>query len=52
MSPRANEYHWMAGNYLKYAGPLNWNDLPVDSHELIAVLRSTAGLHQRRCDRG
>jgi pimeloyl-ACP methyl ester carboxylesterase len=32
-----NEYHWMAGNYIKYAGPLNWNDLPVDSHELIAL---------------
>jgi hypothetical protein len=31
------EYHWMAGNYLKYAGPLSWNDLPVDSHELIAL---------------
>ncbi|HKV41210.1 MAG TPA: acetylxylan esterase, partial [Blastocatellia bacterium] len=30
-------YHWMAGNLLKYAGPLNWNDLPVDSHELIAM---------------
>jgi hypothetical protein len=30
-------YHWMAGNFLKYAGPLNWNDLPVDSHELIAL---------------
>jgi hypothetical protein len=33
----ANEYHWMAGNFLKYAGPLTWNDLPVDSHELIAL---------------
>ena len=33
----ANEYHWMAGNYIKYAGPLTWNDLPVDSHELIAL---------------
>ena len=21
-----SEYHWMAGNFLKYAGPLNWND--------------------------
>jgi hypothetical protein len=31
------EYHWMAGNFLKYAGPLNWNDLPVDSHELVAL---------------
>jgi hypothetical protein len=27
----------MAGNYLKYAGPLGWDDLPVDSHELIAL---------------
>jgi hypothetical protein len=27
----------MAGNFLKYAGPLHWNDLPVDSHELIAL---------------
>ncbi|HTE24738.1 endo-1,4-beta-xylanase [Flavitalea sp.] len=33
----ANEYHWMAGNFMKYAGPLNWNDMPVDSHELIAL---------------
>jgi hypothetical protein len=31
------EYHWMAGNYLKYAGPLTPQDLPVDSHELIAL---------------
>ena len=31
------EYHWMAGNFLKYAGPLHWNDLPVDSHELVAM---------------
>ena len=33
----AGEYYWMAGNFLKYAGPLNWGDLPVDSHELIAM---------------
>ena len=33
----SSEYHWMAGNFLKYAGPLNWNDLPVDSHELVAM---------------
>lgn len=33
----SGEYHWMAGNFLKYAGPLNWNDLPVDSHELVAL---------------
>lgn len=32
-----NEFHWMAGNFLKYAGPLTPNDLPVDSHELIAL---------------
>jgi hypothetical protein len=31
------EYHWMAGNFLKYAGPLTPNDLPIDSHELIAL---------------
>jgi len=33
----SGEYHWMAGNFMKYAGPLNWDDLPVDSHELIAL---------------
>src|SRR5258708_39986113 len=32
-----NEYHWMAGNFLKYSGPLQWKDLPVDAHELIAL---------------
>lgn len=31
-----NEYHWMAGNYLKYAG--RWDTLPVDSHQLIAMV--------------
>ncbi len=31
------EYHWMAGNFLKYAGPLKWDDLPVDAHELVAL---------------
>ena len=37
------EYHWMAGNYLKYAaaesqaGEMNASMLPVDSHELIAL---------------
>ena len=31
------EYHWMAGHFLEYAGPLTPNDLPVDSHELIAL---------------
>ncbi len=31
------EYHWMAGNFLKYAGPLTENDLPVDANELIAM---------------
>jgi hypothetical protein len=33
----SGEYHWMAGNFMKYAGPLTANDLPVDSHELIAL---------------
>jgi len=30
-------YHWMAGNFIKYAGPLTAGDLPVDAHELIAL---------------
>ncbi len=33
----ASEYHWMAGNFLKYDGPLTVADLPVDAHELIAL---------------
>jgi hypothetical protein len=33
----SGEYHWMAGNFLKYAGPLTAKDMPVDSHELIAL---------------
>ena len=33
----SGEYHWMAGNFIKYAGPLTANDLPVDAHELIAL---------------
>ena len=28
--------YWMAGNFRKYAG--HWNDLPVDAHELIALV--------------
>jgi hypothetical protein len=31
------EYHWMAGNFLKYAGPLTPGDLPVDANELVAL---------------
>ncbi len=31
------EYYWMAGNFLKYDGPLTVNDLPVDSDDLIAL---------------
>ena len=34
----AQEYHWMAGNFLKYGGPLTPGDLPVDNHELIALV--------------
>ena len=33
----SGEYHWVAGNFLKYAGPLTANDLPVDAHQLIAL---------------
>lgn len=31
------EYHWFAGNFIKYAGPLNQDDLPVDAHQLVAL---------------
>jgi hypothetical protein len=34
---RAGGYHWMAGNFLKYGGPLTRNDLPVDAHDMIAL---------------
>jgi lysophospholipase L1-like esterase len=39
----SGEYHWMAGNFLKYGaaqasfGNKNASDLPVDSNELIAL---------------
>ena len=33
-----HEYQWMAGNFLKYAGPLTPGDMPVDNHELIALV--------------
>ncbi|MGC4044347.1 MAG: hypothetical protein QM758_11165 [Armatimonas sp.] len=33
----SGEYHWMAGNFVKYAGPLTTNDLPIDAHELVAL---------------
>ncbi len=37
------EYHWMAGNFMKYGasdavfGSKNASDLPIDAHELIAL---------------
>jgi hypothetical protein len=39
----SGEYHWFAGNFLKYGaasagtGVKHANDLPVDNHELIAL---------------
>ncbi len=39
----SGEYHWMAGNFLKYGtaessfGSMNASDLPVDAHMLIAL---------------
>src|ERR1700689_2532920 len=39
----SGEYHWMAGNFVKYGaseasfGSKNAGDLPVDAHELIAL---------------
>jgi hypothetical protein len=40
----AGEYHWMAGNFLKYGtaestfGAKTANDIPVDAHQLIALV--------------
>ncbi len=34
-----NEFHWMAGNFLEYAAVgATPNDMPVDSHEFIALV--------------
>jgi hypothetical protein len=33
----SGEYHWFAGNFIKFAGPQTSDDLPVDAHELIAL---------------
>ena len=39
----SGEYHWMAGNFMKYGaadadfGSKNAGDIPVDSHQLIAL---------------
>lgn len=39
----SGEYHWMAGNFLKYGaaesgfGSRNAGDIPVDAHELLAL---------------
>lgn len=32
------EYHWFAGNFIKYASKLTPNDLPVDAHQLVALV--------------
>lgn len=34
----SGSYHWMAGNFLKYGGPKNAGDLPVDSPELLSLV--------------
>ena len=33
----SGEYHWFAGNFIKYASVLKPDDLPVDGHELVAL---------------
>lgn len=33
----SSEYHWFAPNFIKYAGPLTKEDLPIDAHELVAL---------------
>ncbi|MBN1820094.1 MAG: hypothetical protein JXR31_13915 [Prolixibacteraceae bacterium] len=30
-------YHWFAGNFIRYAGPMTQEDLPVDGHCLVAM---------------
>jgi len=52
------EYHWFAPNFIKYAGPLTPNDLPIDAHELIAMCAprpifigsGSKGLDKKRID--
>ena len=34
----AGEYYWMAGNLVKYGGPLTVDDLPADTHQFIALV--------------
>lgn len=31
------EYHWFCGNFIKYAGSLTVDDMPVDAHQLLAM---------------
>ncbi|WP_373520325.1 alpha/beta hydrolase family protein [Aquiflexum sp.] len=31
------EYHWFCGNFIKYAGKLSVDDMPVDAHQLLAM---------------
>ncbi len=33
----SGEYHWFAGNFLRYGSEKTADDLPVDAHELIAM---------------
>ncbi|MCB0843474.1 MAG: cupin domain-containing protein [Bacteroidetes bacterium] len=52
-STGANEYHWMAGNFFKWAGELNEGDYlprkiedcPVDAHSLLALCAPRPVLH-------
>ncbi|MDX2248351.1 MAG: acetylxylan esterase [Bacteroidia bacterium] len=33
----SGEYHWFAGNFIKYASSLTADDIPVDAHQLVAL---------------
>lgn len=33
----SGEYHWFTPNFIRYAGPLTQDDLPIDAHELISL---------------
>ena len=48
-----DEHHWMAGNFLEFVG--HWTDMPVDAHELIALVAPrpilvTGGTHDQWSD--
>ncbi|PKD15874.1 acetyl xylan esterase [Salegentibacter salinarum] len=33
----SSQYHWFTPNFIKYSGPLETKDLPVDAHHLVGL---------------